>query len=71
MVLYDANRKTFENPNDPDLILPGQVLEIPSLQGEIRAGTYDPAKPYGGLPQEMICRYRELRAGAAERRPVL
>ncbi len=51
-VLYDANRKTFENPNDPDLILPGQVLEIPSLQGEIRAGTYDPAKPYEAFPKK-------------------
>jgi len=51
-VLYDANKKTFENPNDPDLILPGQVLEIPSLQGEIRAGTYDPAKPYEAFPKK-------------------
>lgn len=50
-LLYDANKATFENPNDPDLILPGQVLEIPSIRGETRAGTWDPAKPYVDLPK--------------------
>jgi hypothetical protein len=30
--------------NNPHLINPGQVFEIPSLRGEVREGTYDPAK---------------------------
>lgn len=50
-MLYDANKTIFENPNDPDLILPGQVLEIPSIRGETRSGTWDPAKPYVDLPK--------------------
>lgn len=44
--LYDANKKSLRDPSDPNLIFPGQVLEIPSLKGETRQGTYDPAKVY-------------------------
>ena len=51
-LLYNANKKTFVNPNNPDLILPGQVLEIPSIRGETRSGTWDPAKPYVDLPKK-------------------
>jgi nucleoid-associated protein YgaU len=36
--LYDANRDTFPNPDNPDLIVPGQVLTIPPLAGEARSG---------------------------------
>lgn len=50
-LLYDANKAILVNPNDPDLILPGQVLEIPSIRGETRAGTWDPTKPYVDLPK--------------------
>ncbi len=50
-MLYDANKAVLVNPNDPDLILPGQILEIPSLRGETRAGTWDPTKPYVDLPK--------------------
>lgn len=37
--LYEANKETFPNPNNPDLIKPGQVLKIPSIKGETRSGT--------------------------------
>ncbi len=50
-LLYDANKAALVNPNDPDLVLPGQVLEIPSIRGETRSGTWDPAKPYVDLPK--------------------
>jgi nucleoid-associated protein YgaU len=43
-ILYTANRNVIRDPNNPHLIHPGQVFVIPSLRGEIRSGTYDPAK---------------------------
>ena len=36
--IYEANKSTFPDPNNPRLILPGQVLTIPSLAGEARSG---------------------------------
>lgn len=39
-VLYEANRHKLPQPNNPDLILPGMVMEIPSIKGEIRSGTW-------------------------------
>ncbi|MDR3199859.1 MAG: hypothetical protein LBT68_00240 [Spirochaetales bacterium] len=36
--IYDANKSTFRQPNNPALIVPGQVLKIPSLRGEARSG---------------------------------
>ncbi len=51
-VLYEANKKTFRDPNNPNLIFPGQVLEIPSIRGEARAGTYDPARTYTAFPKK-------------------
>lgn len=47
--LYEANKDVIEDPNNPDLIQPGQVFTIPSLQGEVREGEYDPAKTYTPL----------------------
>jgi nucleoid-associated protein YgaU len=44
--IYDYNKKTFRDPGNPNLIYPGQKLVIPSLAGETRSGTYDPAKKY-------------------------
>jgi nucleoid-associated protein YgaU len=38
--LYEANKDTFPNPDDPHLIIPGQILKIPSIQGEQRSGTW-------------------------------
>jgi nucleoid-associated protein YgaU len=44
--LYEANKKKLVDPNNPDLILPGQVIDIPSLYGEKREGQFDPKASY-------------------------
>ncbi|MEN6364628.1 MAG: hypothetical protein ABFC81_06090, partial [Rectinema sp.] len=48
-VLYEANKKTFKDPSNPNLIFPGQVLAIPSIKGEERSGSWDSAKTYKPL----------------------
>jgi len=48
-LLYDANRRLLREKANPDLILPGQVLSIPSLSGERREGTWSPKKTYPTL----------------------
>ena len=45
-VLYDANRAKMPQANNPDLIEPGMVLDIPSIKGEVRQGTWDSVKTY-------------------------
>jgi nucleoid-associated protein YgaU len=45
-VLYDANKKSFRDPGNPNLIFPGQVLQIPSIAGETRQGSFDPSRNY-------------------------
>jgi nucleoid-associated protein YgaU len=44
--LYDANKDKLPDPNNPHLIQPGMVLDIPSLEGEVRQGMWDPAADY-------------------------
>ena len=44
--LYQANKSKMPRPNDPNLILPGMKMEIPSISGELREGTYNPNKEY-------------------------
>ncbi|MCI1207998.1 MAG: hypothetical protein LKF96_00950 [Treponema sp.] len=44
--LYQANKDSMPNPGDPNLILPGMKMKIPSLSGEYREGTYNPSKKY-------------------------
>lgn len=44
--IYEANRNILRDPNNPDLILPGQRLTIPSLNGEQRSGQYNPQSDY-------------------------
>ena len=44
--LYNANRARLPDPNNPDLIHPGMILEIPSIRGEIREGMWDPNRTY-------------------------
>jgi nucleoid-associated protein YgaU len=39
--LYEANKDTLPQPDNPDLIEPGIVLEIPSLAGETRSGIWE------------------------------
>jgi len=50
-VIYEANKKTFRDPSNPNLIFPGQLLTIPSVDGEKRQGSFDPAKTYGVFPK--------------------
>lgn len=40
--IYEANRDKIPNPENPDLIEPGTVLYIPSIDGETRQGTWQP-----------------------------
>jgi hypothetical protein len=47
--LYEANKAVIADPKNPDLIEPGQVFTIPSIQGEVRDGEYDPEKTYTPL----------------------
>ncbi len=47
--LYDANRSSLTRPSDPDLLMPGSILKIPSIAGEIRDGEYDPSIKYEPL----------------------
>ncbi len=51
-VLYEANKKTFKDPSNPNLIYPNQVLKVPSIKGEKRSGTWDPKKTYNPLPKK-------------------
>lgn len=44
--LYQANKSKLPKPEDPNLILPGMVMEIPSLTGEYRDGYYSPDVDY-------------------------
>lgn len=44
--IYDANRGKLPQPDNPDLLMPGIVLDIPSIQGELRAGMWDPERSY-------------------------
>lgn len=39
-VLYNANKSKLPDPNNPNLIVPGMVLDIPSIGGEERQGLY-------------------------------
>ena len=45
-VLYEANRHKLPNPNNPHLIMPGMIMDIPSLRGETRSGMWDPSAEY-------------------------
>jgi tetratricopeptide (TPR) repeat protein len=49
-ILYEANKSKMPDANNPDLIEPGMVLDIPSIGGEFRQGMWDPGNTYL-LPQ--------------------
>lgn len=49
--LYQANKAKLRNPENPNLLHPGTILEIPALNGEKREGTYDPAKHYQNISE--------------------
>ena len=44
--LYEANKQSLPRPNNPNLILPGMKMEIPSIAGEYRDGMYSPDTDY-------------------------
>ena len=37
-VIYNANKAKLPQPDNPNLINPGMILDIPSVKGEIRSG---------------------------------
>ena len=49
-LLYDANKPNMPEPNNPDLIHPGMIVNIPSMKGETRQGMWDSSKVYQPLP---------------------
>ena len=49
-VLYNANKAKLPDPNNPNVLEPGTVLDIPSLKGEARQGAWDKDKTYKPLP---------------------
>jgi nucleoid-associated protein YgaU len=49
-LIYNANKSKMPEPDNPDLIHPGMVLDIPSLSGEERQGMWDSGKTYSPLP---------------------
>jgi nucleoid-associated protein YgaU len=44
--IYRANKTTLKHPENADIILPGEVLVIPSLKGETREGAWEDGKDY-------------------------
>ncbi|MDR1445624.1 MAG: LysM peptidoglycan-binding domain-containing protein [Treponema sp.] len=48
-LIYNANRARMPQPDNPDLIEPGMVLDIPSIRGETRDGMWDSARSYEPL----------------------
>jgi nucleoid-associated protein YgaU len=44
--IYNANKEKIPDPNNPNLIDIGTVLDIPSLKGEVRVGLWDSGRPY-------------------------
>ncbi|MBN2651714.1 MAG: LysM peptidoglycan-binding domain-containing protein [Spirochaetales bacterium] len=42
--IYEANKDKLADPDNPDLIHPGTILEIPEIDGETREGTHNPEK---------------------------
>ncbi|MDR2741219.1 MAG: LysM peptidoglycan-binding domain-containing protein [Treponema sp.] len=48
-LIYEANRLRLPKPDNPDLIHPGMVLDIPGIRGETRQGMWDSSKKYDPL----------------------
>lgn len=47
--LYEANKKLLPRRYNPDLIIPGMILSIPSIKGEKRTGLYDHNRVYKSI----------------------
>ncbi|MDR0378267.1 MAG: LysM peptidoglycan-binding domain-containing protein [Spirochaetaceae bacterium] len=50
-IIYEANRSRLPDADNPNLITPGIILDIPSIQGEIRQGMWDASTEYPPLQQ--------------------
>jgi hypothetical protein len=50
-LLYEKNKAKLRQPDNPNLIHPGLVLEIPSLYGEVRDGMWVSGRAYAPLPK--------------------
>jgi nucleoid-associated protein YgaU len=48
-LLYNANKAKMPEPDNPDLIHPGMILDIPSIRGEVRQGLWDSGRTYSPL----------------------
>jgi hypothetical protein len=44
--LYDANKSKFPDPNNPNVIEPGMILDIPSINNETRQGIWKQGLSY-------------------------
>ena len=44
--LYKANKGSLKHPENADIILPGEVIFIPSIAGEIREGSWEEKQLY-------------------------
>jgi len=51
--LYKANREALKQPANPNLVMPGMEVVIPSLFGEYREGAYDPKIKYEPLSSQI------------------
>jgi nucleoid-associated protein YgaU len=45
-LLYEANKSKLPEPDNPNLIEPGMVLDIPSDKGETRQGMWESGRAY-------------------------
>jgi nucleoid-associated protein YgaU len=45
-IIYEANRSKLPESDNPNLVHPGTVLDIPSIQGEVRQGLWDARTEY-------------------------
>jgi nucleoid-associated protein YgaU len=49
-VLYNANKSKLPDPDNPNVVEPGTVLDIPSIKGEVRQGDWSSDRTYGSIP---------------------
>lgn len=47
--LYEANKDILKQPENPNLVMPGMMVKIPSLKDEYREGVYDSSITYEPL----------------------
>ncbi|MDR2101685.1 MAG: LysM peptidoglycan-binding domain-containing protein, partial [Treponema sp.] len=48
-LIYNANKAKLPQPDNPDLVHPGTILDIPSINGERRQGMWDANRTYQPL----------------------